>query len=746
MKHSAVIRRAGLNRPGRGIIGVLAAVVAALLAGCSPRPGGGLPQFTLRELPPLPRGLAGAMSGDVRGQLVVAGGTHWTKPPDQGGTKQWSDEVFALGPRDSTWRSVGRLEHPVATAAAVATARGLVVAGGGDARAHFDGAMLLDIVDGQLSRTGLPPLPRPAALLAGARLGERVYVAGGSSGAEATEARRAFWMLDLQHLNRGWQELEPWPGPARILPCLVAQGGSLYLVSGSELLADPQGKPSRRYLADAYRYSALSGWQRLADPPVPVAAAAAATWGDRFVLILGGDDGRLADKGSTLGEAHPGFSRALLAYDTRLDRWTRLHDLMPMPVVTTAVQRGEAIIIPGGENKPGRRTGSVYELRGTTVDVPRGLPNACPEPPGDAPLWTAGEGGYHTYRIPSLLVAANGDLLAFCEGRRNSAADSGDIDLLERRSTDGGRTWSQTQVVLDTGDNTAGNPCPVVDRATGRIWLALTCNPGSDAEKAIVAGTSSGTRTAWVMYSDDHGRSWSTAREITATAKRPDWTWYATGPGTGIQLRSGRLLIPCDYVMKGTKRPGSHVLYSDDHGASWTIGGVVPDRVNECQAAELSGGVVLMNFRSNHGFNCRAEARSRDGGLTFGPLSHPLALVEPVCQASLLALPFGGPGNPGGDCLLFCNPAGHTRRKLTVRASFDGGLTWPLARVLHEGPAAYSCLAALPDGHLACLYEGSAPGGHGAYEMIRLARFTPGWLYEAERLHTPTGPPRTRPE
>ena len=341
-------------------------------------------------------------------------------------------------------------------------------------------------------------------------------------------------------------------------------------------------------------------------------------------------------------------------------------------------------------------------------------------------LWRAGEGAYHTYRIPALIAAANGDLLAFCEGRKNSASDSGDIDLLLRRSTDGGATWSAAEIIVDDGTNTAGNPCPVLDRQTRRLWLTFTKNFGEDKEKSIIEGTSRGTRTVWTAYSDDHGINWSAPREVTATTKRTDWTWYATGPGVGIQLRTGRLLIPCDHAVAGGKTFGAHVMYSDDHGATWQIGGVIPDRVNECQAAELADGTVLMNLRSYHGLRSRAEASSHDGGLTFGALTHHPMLIEPVCQASLIHL--ASVSGTGTDTLAFANPASRSRDHMTVRLSFDGGATWPVARALHEGPSAYASLAALPDGRIACLYERGGASKRGAYEKITFSRFEAGWL------------------
>jgi sialidase-1 len=349
-----------------------------------------------------------------------------------------------------------------------------------------------------------------------------------------------------------------------------------------------------------------------------------------------------------------------------------------------------------------------------------------------APVFVSGQQGYHTYRIPSLLVSKKGTLLAFCEGRKHSRSDTGDIDLLLRRSTDGGKTWGPIQVVWDEGANTCGNPCPVLDRVTGTIWLLMTHNLGQDTEAQLVTGKSKGARTVWVTKSSDDGATWSKPVDITKDVKRADWTWYATGPGIGIQLKSGRLVIPCDNKVAGTQARQAHVIYSDDSGATWKLGGVVGPGCNESQVVELANGSLLLNIRSYQGNNRRLVALSKDGGLSWSKPVADETLIEPVCQASILRVP-----GPGGG-LLFSNPASTKREKMTVRLTRDEGKTWPVARSLHEGPAAYSCLAALADGTLACLYE---RGSKHPYETITLARFTLDWLAARQRLGNPSPHP-----
>jgi len=359
---------------------------------------------------------------------------------------------------------------------------------------------------------------------------------------------------------------------------------------------------------------------------------------------------------------------------------------------------------------------------------------AAVTPPTD--LFVSGTGAYHTYRIPSLIPSKKGTLLAFCEGRRAGGGDSGDIDILLRRSTDHGRTWSEPVTIVDMGADTVGNPCPVVDSKTGTIFLLLTSNPGNVTERQIIdqqitEQSVPQTRQVWIVSSGDDGVTWSKPREITESVKDPAWTWYATGPGVGIQLRGGRLVIPCDHVQAGTKEMYSHCIFSDDNGRTWRHGGRTSGKTNECQVAELRDGSLLLNMRSYAGQNRRAMARSSDGGVTWGAVELDPALVEPVCQASLLRV---------GTWLLFSNPASLKRENLTVRVSRDDGKTWPFRLVLEPGPAAYSCLAQVSRATFACLYE---RGAKTPYERISLAFFGPTDLVQTRAFSSLGSKPAT---
>ncbi|MFQ6096856.1 MAG: exo-alpha-sialidase [Armatimonadota bacterium] len=326
--------------------------------------------------------------------------------------------------------------------------------------------------------------------------------------------------------------------------------------------------------------------------------------------------------------------------------------------------------------------------------------------PTQTDVFVSGTDGYHTYRIPALVATTKGTLLAICEGRRNSAADHGDIDLVLKRSLDLGQHWEAMQVIHgEPGDVTIGNPCPVVDGDTGTIWLAFCRN----------------NDWVFVTKSEDDGATWSAPVEITEAVKPAAWGWYATGPGHGIQLESGRLLIPCDHRESGEMH--SHVFFSEDHGRSWRLGGVLGPRTDECEAAQTDDGSVYLNIRSYHGKHRRAYAWSDDGGETWSDVRLDETLVEPVCQASVVRVPKAGPD--GKSLFLFSNPASTERVRMTIRVSRDQCRTWSEGKVLHAGPSAYSDLCVLADGTIGCLYE---RGEAQPYERITFARFGVEWV------------------
>lgn len=331
--------------------------------------------------------------------------------------------------------------------------------------------------------------------------------------------------------------------------------------------------------------------------------------------------------------------------------------------------------------------------------------------------------GYACFRIPALIRAKDGTLIAFAEGRKNSCSDIGNIDLVMKRSTDNGKTWGALEVIWDDGNNTCGNPAPVLDESTGTLHLLLTWNFGTDDIGDINNNTGTDTRRVYHSSSTDNGATWTAPNEITSSVKRPEWGWYATGPCHGIQIKTGptagRLVIPCDYIEIGTKRGFSHVIYSDDQGATWQIGGISPSEgANESAVAELSNGELMLNMRN--GGPTRFVANSADGGITWTNMRRDPALTEPTCQASLLSADMNG-----GHQVFFSNPASTRREKMTIRQSLDNGSTWAKKLEVYEGPSAYSDLIQLSDKEIGILFEGgkSSPYTGISFEIFSLEDF-----------------------
>lgn len=358
---------------------------------------------------------------------------------------------------------------------------------------------------------------------------------------------------------------------------------------------------------------------------------------------------------------------------------------------------------------------------------------SCAQTNNEVPVFISGQDGYESYRIPAIINTPNGDLLAFCEGRVHHAGDFGDIDIVLKRSSDNGKTWSRLQKVVDHGALQAGNPAPVVDLLDpaypqGRIFLFF--NTGNNHEGEVRKGL--GLREVWFITSTDGGKTWSEATNITTQVHRPnqpnanpayhftdDWRSYANTPGQGMQFDrgkfKGRIYIAANHS-SGTPQEAfkdyhAHGYYTDDHGKTFHLSESVPfEGSNESMAALIHGDTLLMNSRNQQGnVRSRIISLSSDGGTTWDTTYYDLQLPDPVNQGSLLAFN----GEDGERLLAFCNAADTAHRdNLTLRVSRNGGKTWFFNQSIAKAPsgyqgayAAYSDLVKIGNKRLGVLFE-----------------------------------------
>jgi sialidase-1 len=336
-------------------------------------------------------------------------------------------------------------------------------------------------------------------------------------------------------------------------------------------------------------------------------------------------------------------------------------------------------------------------------------------------VFVSGQDGYACYRIPAIEVAPDGSLLAFAEGRKNNMNDPGynnEIDLVCKRSTDGGGTWSPMQVIEHVAkDWSSANPATVVDRQTGAIWvLSMCCKPNCSNDTGRPGTDDCQVRA---RTSNDNGKTWSDPIDLTAATrdmKDPHWRATVVGPGGMIQDSQGRLVA----AAWRDSPYGAFAIYSEDRGRTWQRGQLVPGQcaANEDQVVELSDGRLLMDYRAE-GNEHRWQAESRDGGRTWGEPRHGIPVTPVACAIERYTLKSAGDDR---DRILWTGPQGPARNNLVARISYDEGQTFPNERLIAAEPAAYSDLAILKDKSAGVLWE------RGDYKFIAFTRLTREFL------------------
>lgn len=332
---------------------------------------------------------------------------------------------------------------------------------------------------------------------------------------------------------------------------------------------------------------------------------------------------------------------------------------------------------------------------------------------------------YPNYRIPSLVTATDGSLLAIAEGRTydDPGIGTSDLDVVFRRSTDGGATWSPMGVLDSWTGGSSSNPTTVVDQTTGRIFVMFNRWEGFKGTTDSIPGTTN--NTAWLRYSDDNGQTWSAPRDITTSVKDfNNWNTVSFGPGSGIQASNGRLIIPSARWQNGWQ---TYAVYSNDHGTNWTRGQLAPggNIAGENQIVQLANGTLLVEARPNTGLGTRVNATSTNGGLTWSSFAS--GQLSPDVQTAIERYSLISAG-ADQNRLLFTGPRGPDRTDLVIRASYDEGANWLNEWLLYDGYSGYSDITTMPDGSIGVLFETAEA------RTVSFVKLNREWIEPPQRL------------
>ncbi|MFV0591438.1 MAG: exo-alpha-sialidase [Draconibacterium sp.] len=345
----------------------------------------------------------------------------------------------------------------------------------------------------------------------------------------------------------------------------------------------------------------------------------------------------------------------------------------------------------------------------------------------------------NTYRIPGLTTTNKGTLIAVYDVRYNNSKDlQEDIDIGMSRSTDGGQTWEPMQIIMDMGEwggrpqklNGIGDPCVLYDNETGTLWVAGLWMSGANEKDALWRASNPGmkpeeTGQFILVKSPDDGLTWSAPINITEQIKDPAWQLLLQGPGRGICMKDGTLVFPAQFKANIAEKSldggeftcHSTIVYSKDHGKSWHIGTGAKSNTTEAQVVELADGSLMLNMRDDRNKIDKGETNGRAVSVTsdFGKnwTVHPssnTALPEPNCMASIISANVKV-GKENKEVLFFSNPDNkNSRSNMTIKASLDGGLTWPAEyqlEIYETKGFGYSCMTMIDEQTIGILYEGT---------------------------------------
>lgn len=325
--------------------------------------------------------------------------------------------------------------------------------------------------------------------------------------------------------------------------------------------------------------------------------------------------------------------------------------------------------------------------------------------------------GVECYRIPALVTAPNGDLIAAIDERVPGCADlrgSKDINIVQRRSTDNGKSWTDIETVIDFPyGQSASDPSMIVDDETGDIFLFYNYMD-LENEKDVYY--------LHVMKSTDNGKTWGEPRDITSQISKEEWhnDFKFITSGRGIQTQDGRLLHTLVRLKEGV-----YLFGSDDHGENWFLIDSPVKPADESKVIQLANGNYMINSRVNTGEGHRYVHISEDKGLTWETFAEH-ELVDPGNNASIVRFTSVNEGDDKNRLLFSNSNNAEGRKNLTVRISYDEGKTWSNGKTVYSGPAAYSSMTILENGHIGIFFEKDN------YTENAFVSFPLSWLTDGE--------------
>lgn len=347
------------------------------------------------------------------------------------------------------------------------------------------------------------------------------------------------------------------------------------------------------------------------------------------------------------------------------------------------------------------------------------------EPYFEVCLFQPGDYNSTNWRIPAVRALNDGTILAFTDKRKYNQSDlPEDIDIVVRRSSDNGKTWTEPHTLAEgTGRKHGFGDCAVVQAANGDVVTAFVGGNG------LWASNASDPQYSYICISHDGGITWDERKDVTSvlwgsnSSQGKNYKGAFFGSGNGVLLtkgeHKGRIMFVTAMVRNNANVLDNFAVYSDDNGQTWNISQKAYSAGDEAKVVELNDGSILMSIRQS---GARGYTISHDGGITWEPQKRWNEMTTNACNGDIIRY--------NDEILLHSIPNSMQREKVSIFISRDEGKSWQLAKEIFSGSSCYSSMTKLSDGRIA-IYLEEDRDGDGNYELYYRC-FTLDWLLNSE--------------